>query len=289
MANYAVLLRLAVCHDYFTDNQFNRLLFAPSAQCQQIMANCGLLLRTDASGFNLLFDREKTDTLMAMGEDSELKLNLKITVTDPQYGYYSNEKIYQDAKRLTLTLPKSLDNAIEQPIEHDYLEAKALAELSEQQFGSALNNNEFIASFHLSGAQVKQLSKLEKPKVLVLQLTALKTLWQYFFIGEGFMALQKSQTQQAELPNISDTTDKVSFDPVTTVDLGNGLNALTAISTTTLPLQQVSAQHFQLCQGQQVLIRHLPVANIYQQHRRSELPVSEIYINQSIRTNQWQQ
>jgi hypothetical protein len=50
-------------------------------------------------------------------------------------------------------------------------------------------------------------------------------------------------------------------------------------------MQQVSEQHFQLCRGEQVLVAHLPVANIFQQNRRDNLPVSEIYVNQSKRIN----
>jgi hypothetical protein len=297
MANYAVLFRLSVRHHYFSDNQCKPLTFTLCPQTQKMMHNCDLLHRVDGSACSILFNCENTSALSATANDKQLKFNIKITVKDDQFGYYSKEKVWINNTRMTLGVDNadfkgadSKGESQEQAVTQTYLDTPALAKLTERQFTEPMLNNQFVAAMHLSPAQLSQLlSSQSTPWALVLQLSALQTRWQYYFVGQWFEQLfDQPSHEPGEQPaqiQITDVAGKVLFSVLAPVELGNGIRAISAISDQPLAMQQVSEQHFQLCRGEQVLVAHLPVANIFQQNRRDNLPVSEIYVNQSKRIN----
>ncbi len=292
MANYAVLFRLSIRHNYFSDNQCRPLTFTLCPQTQKMMHNCDLLHRVDGSGCSILFNSENPCALSATAADKQLKFNIKISIADDQFGYYSKEKVWINNTRLTLDVDKAefKGKSKEQAVTQTYLDPAALAKLTERQFTDPMLNNEFVAALHLSPNQLSQLlSSQTSPWALVLQLNALQTRWQYYFVGQWFEQLfDQPSHEPGEQPapiEITDVAGKTTFGALAPTELGNGVRAISALSHQPLTMQQVSQQHFGLFRGEQVLVAHLPVANIFQQNRRDNLPVSEIYVNQSKRIN----
>lgn len=288
MANYGELFRLVFHHRYFTDNRCRGLSFSALGVTDRMMDNSGLLLRTSTWGCSVLYDREKIELLTLLADDAELNFHLKVSINDHQFGYYSVEKICQNNQRLSVTYVEPDQTlAPQNQLSPVYLDPSALAELVAPDSPNVSLNNQFLAAFAFSAANLAQMLKADTPTLFTVQFEPLKTLWQYYFCGDWLMGLLNSDNAlmaQDEGPiGVVDINREVDFSELKLVILPSGDTALSAQSATELPLQQVSQYHFQLCQGNTKLLEHLPVANIHQQNRQGTQLLSEIYVNQSKR------
>ncbi|MFT4925146.1 MAG: hypothetical protein ACI8WB_001236 [Phenylobacterium sp.] len=295
---YTVLFELEVKHHYFADGLCRQLAFTPAEQTRQLMHNADMLLRVRDHGFSLLYDHQSPALLATFERQSSLDFFFSVTVNAVDFGCYSKQKIVSKDQRLVVNYPgfsaaKCDPDSQAQPMELAYQDSQAQAKQGKQGeqalFGRWLNNM-FLATVKLPPQTLQPLlsgSAKALPWRAVLQFDNTQRYWQYIFIGNWLDELMDQNMADNATPiSIVDVAGKVQFAPLSAATLPGGIKVWTAMSAVPLPLQQVSQYQFKLCQGDNTLMGHLPVANVREQSLLANGQwVSEIYINQSKRIN----
>jgi hypothetical protein len=267
MGCYRSLFSVSIGHGYFSDGEWDGLVFVPTPATMKLFESTDVLVRPMKSGVSVLFCEDRSSALSLYADDAEgmLRLNFKVYSGDRGFAnftmpstrkgdailYFDNRDPVCDDENGKLRISKDKSVSEKDFRDMDALIAEGVLSERDRRVPPDFLVDIFIKPDRdrLSGAVVW--NSLE----LFLKFSARQSFWRYFLVGN----------MSRNNPYIVDLDNQVEFEPHGDVVLPGNRPAKMFRSKELIPVLEKSPYRFQLRDqsqgGSRVLIKRLPVAS----------------------------
>lgn len=277
MAQYVVLVRVNIQHDFFSDGICRNLAFQATAATKKMLDSYRLLLKPTRSGFDILADAD-----WGFEPDETLRLHIEAYAGDSYFALYTEEIQTLDGMRCYRIENITGDNS-----------GLALQEITAQEYRSGnegptpagpgvlkkpvIGFEVAIEHQALGIFDVQQRESLLAAPAVQLQLHARAFHWKYYFFGELANLDTEIHDLYSPSPVVFDLCDEA------VPDSGKAF-----LSQQSIVMSDVPKQRFQLKEKTspgRVLIKRLPNAGLgwiakSRNLAGQQILVAEIYVNQ---------
>jgi len=262
MGFFKSLFAVSVEHGYFSDGLWKGLDFVPTAATLKVMNGAGMMLRQSRSGFGVIFDEAKTESLFLYSRDTKgtLCFSFKAYARDRTFTNYTAPFGRKEGSILSFS-NRGSDGPIEAGkirlsksecvSEADLAEINALVADGILDAADKRMPPDFIVSIFVEPEKAGGLS----PQSFTLGFGARQSYWKYNLLGK----MNRPQ------PFIVDLDNRIEFEFHGEALVAGSKPAKVFLSKEMIPLLERSNYRFQLREpgegAVKILIKRLPVAS----------------------------
>lgn len=269
MDQYRLLSRISVRHAYYADGYSSDLDFIPAGALPPLLSSGILIVKKEARGISLLFNRNRGEALRALAGDPPLAWQL--VVNNSLFFYFTELSFLSPDAGLYL----SSENAgPDGSLSKEACIGKAdLLNRDDDRLTPFMDGRRYNPLGVVALEMADVTSRPDRPAHFFLSFASRETVWRYYLTG----------VDQGEDLAVKDAQDRIRFIEKPDEILPTGQRAKVFESDRAIPLAQHTPREFQLVRsGNRILIHRLPAAacrSLQSQHRDSSPHISQIFVN----------